>query len=79
MQPATNIEPQGRTFHVPNSIEQLRESDPLIRATSQLPISAEVCFHSIIARRRENGPLEIPTMAWSLIDSAHLVARCRRR
>ncbi|MGF6638877.1 putative DNA-binding protein with PD1-like motif [Paraburkholderia sp. MM6662-R1] len=29
MQTATNIEPQGRTFHVPSSIEQLRENGPL--------------------------------------------------
>ncbi|MGF6367447.1 pimeloyl-ACP methyl ester carboxylesterase [Paraburkholderia sp. RAU6.4a] len=29
MQTATSIEPQGRTFHVPSSIEQLRENGPL--------------------------------------------------
>jgi len=58
MKTATSIDPQGTTFHVPNSIEQLRETDPMIRATSQLPISPRVCFHSIIARRRANGPLE---------------------
>ncbi|MBB5444857.1 pimeloyl-ACP methyl ester carboxylesterase [Paraburkholderia sp. WSM4177] len=73
MQTATNIEPQGRTFHVPNSIEHLRETDPLIRATSQLPISAEVCFHSIIARRRENGPLEDSDDGVVPYRSAHLV------
>ncbi|MFT0170970.1 esterase/lipase family protein [Paraburkholderia mimosarum] len=58
MQTATSLDPQGKTFHVPNSIEQLRETDPMIRVTAQLPASPQVCFHSIIARRRENGPLE---------------------
>jgi len=58
MQTATSLDPQGKTFHVPNSIEQLRETDPMIRVTAQLPVSPLVCFHSIIARRRENGPLE---------------------
>ncbi|CAB3792792.1 hypothetical protein LMG28614_03577 [Paraburkholderia ultramafica] len=61
MQTATNNESgqtEGQTFHVPNSIEQLRETDPLIQATAQLPISPKVCFHSIIARRRATGPLE---------------------
>ncbi|HEX3383496.1 MAG TPA: alpha/beta hydrolase [Paraburkholderia sp.] len=72
MQTATNIEPQGQTFHVPNSIEQLRETDPLIRATSQLPISPQVCFHSIIARRRENGPLEDSNDGVVPYRSAHL-------
>jgi pimeloyl-ACP methyl ester carboxylesterase len=72
MQTATNIEPQGQTFHVPNSIEQLRETDPLIRATSQLPISPQVCFHSIIARRRANGPLEDSDDGVVPYRSAHL-------
>ncbi|WP_338152559.1 alpha/beta hydrolase [Paraburkholderia monticola] len=72
MKTATNIEPQGQTFHVPNSIEQLRETDPLIRATSKLPISPQVCFHSIIARRRENGPLEDSNDGVVPYRSAHL-------
>ncbi|MBB5414485.1 hypothetical protein QF000_001652 [Paraburkholderia atlantica] len=73
----TNIGPEGRTFHVPNSIELLREADTVIRATSQLPISRQVRFHLIIARRRESGPLEDSTMASS---SARLSrARCRKR
>jgi pimeloyl-ACP methyl ester carboxylesterase len=72
MKTATNIEPQGQTFHVPNSIEQLRETDPLIRATSRLPISPQVCFHSIIARRRETGPLEDSDDGVVPYRSAHL-------
>ncbi|MBC8747630.1 alpha/beta hydrolase [Paraburkholderia sp. WC7.3b] len=74
MQTATSIEAEGQTFHVPNSIEQLRETDPLIRATSQLPISPQVCFHSIIARRRESGPLEDSDDGVVPYRSAHLAA-----
>lgn len=72
MRTATTIETQGQTFHVPNSIEQLRETDPLIRATSQLPISPQACFHSIIARRRETGPLEDSNDGVVPYRSAHL-------
>ncbi|WP_233837971.1 esterase/lipase family protein [Paraburkholderia sp. ZP32-5] len=72
MKTATTIDPQGTTFHVPNSIEQLRETDPMIRATSQLPISPSVCFHSIIARRRANGPLEDSDDGVVPYRSAHL-------
>ncbi|MFT4066093.1 esterase/lipase family protein [Paraburkholderia sp.] len=72
MKTATSIDPQGATFHVPNSIEQLRETDPMIRATSQLPISPHVCFHSIIARRRANGPLEDSDDGVVPYRSAHL-------
>jgi pimeloyl-ACP methyl ester carboxylesterase len=75
MQSATNIDSgdkERQMFHVPNSIEQLRESDPLIQATAQLPISPEVCFHSIIARRRATGPLEESDDGVVPYRSAHL-------
>lgn len=44
----------------------------MIRATSQLPISPEVCFHSIIARRRVTGPLEDSDDGVVPYRSAHL-------
>jgi pimeloyl-ACP methyl ester carboxylesterase len=75
MQTATNNgggQMEGQTLHVPNSIEQLRETDPLIRATAQLPISPNVCFHSIIARRRATGPLEDSNDGVVPYRSAHL-------
>jgi pimeloyl-ACP methyl ester carboxylesterase len=75
MQTATNNnsgQNEGQTLHVPNSIEQLRETDPLIRATAQLPISPTVCFHSIIARRRPTGPLEDSDDGVVPYRSAHL-------
>ena len=75
MQTATNGDGgqnEGQTLHVPNSIEQLRETDPLIQATAQLPISPQVCFHSIIARRRATGPLEDSDDGVVPYRSAHL-------
>lgn len=75
MQNATNTDSgdgERQTFHVPNSIEQLRESDPLIQATAKLPISPQVCYHSIIARRRETGPLEDSDDGVVPYRSAHL-------
>lgn len=75
MQGATNLDSEDKDrpmFHVPNSIEQLRESDPLIQATAQLPVSPSVCFHSIIARRRETGALEDSDDGVVPYRSAHL-------
>jgi pimeloyl-ACP methyl ester carboxylesterase len=75
MQSATNLDSgdkERQMLQVPNSIEQLRESDPLIQATAQLPISPEVCFHSIIARRRATGPLEDSDDGVVPYRSAHL-------
>lgn len=36
---------------LPNSIDNLREDDAFMRAAADLPISARVSYHSIIARR----------------------------
>jgi pimeloyl-ACP methyl ester carboxylesterase len=75
VQTATNADSSqraGKTFHVPNSIEQLRETNPVIQVTSLLPVSPNVCFHSIIARRRENGPLEDSDDGVVPYRSAHL-------
>jgi pimeloyl-ACP methyl ester carboxylesterase len=75
VQTATNADSSqraGKTFHVPNSIEQLRETNPVIQATALLPVSPYVCFHSIIARRRETGPLEDSDDGVVPYRSAHL-------
>ncbi len=69
---ANSAERAGSTFHIPNSIDQLRDSDPIIQAASQLQISPKVCFHSIIARRQENGPLEDSDDGVVPYRSAHL-------
>jgi len=75
LQSATNADSNqrvGKTIMVPNSIEQLRETDPIIQSISRLPISPTVCFHSIIARRRETGPLEDSDDGVVPYRSAHL-------
>lgn len=43
---------------IPNSIDNLDASDPFIIAASDLTISSQVGYHSIIARRSATGPLE---------------------
>ncbi|MEM5423542.1 esterase/lipase family protein [Paraburkholderia ferrariae] len=75
LQSATNADSTqraGKTIMVPNSIEQLRETDPIIQSISRLPISPDVCFHSIVARRRETGPLEDSDDGVVPYRSAHL-------
>ncbi|MCP3716642.1 triacylglycerol lipase [Paraburkholderia sp. CNPSo 3281] len=75
LQSATNADSTqraGKTIPIPNSIEQLRETDPIIQSISRLPISPDVCFHSIIARRRETGPLEDSDDGVVPYRSAHL-------
>ncbi|WP_321922145.1 esterase/lipase family protein [Paraburkholderia guartelaensis] len=75
LQSATNADSNqrvGKTIMVPNSIEQLRETDPIIQSISRLQISPTVCFHSIIARRRETGPLEDSDDGVVPYRSAHL-------
>ncbi|WP_321911102.1 alpha/beta fold hydrolase [Paraburkholderia sp. J11-2] len=75
LQSATNADSThraGETIAVPNSIEQLRDTNPIIQSTSRLLISPNVCFHSIIARRRETGPLEDSDDGVVPYRSAHL-------
>ncbi|QGZ58923.1 esterase/lipase family protein [Paraburkholderia acidiphila] len=75
LQSATNADSThraGETIAVPNSIEQLRDTNPIIQSISRLPISPTVCFHSIIARRRETGPLEDSDDGVVPYRSAHL-------
>lgn len=43
---------------VPNSIDNLSAEDTFIRAAANLPISPAVRYHSIIARRSAEGPLD---------------------
>ena len=69
---ADSTQRAGKTIMVPNSIEQLRETNPIIQSISRLPISPSVCFHSIIARRRETGPLEDSDDGVVPYRSAHL-------
>ncbi|MET0288863.1 MAG: alpha/beta fold hydrolase [Pseudoxanthomonas sp.] len=42
---------------VPNSIDNLRDSDPFVRAVAELPVSSRVGFNTIIAQRDPAVPL----------------------
>lgn len=42
---------------IPNSIDNLKDSDPFVRAAATLPISPQVKYHSIIAKRDAKVPL----------------------
>jgi len=48
----------GRRRAIPTSIENLDKSDAFVQAAADLPISARVRYHSIIAQRRPAVPLE---------------------
>jgi pimeloyl-ACP methyl ester carboxylesterase len=58
--------------NIPNSIDQLDENDPFVKATSELPISDQVAYHSIVARRQANGPLAESDDGLVPYRSAHL-------
>jgi pimeloyl-ACP methyl ester carboxylesterase len=57
---------------VPNSVDQLSDDDPMIRALSTLPIAPDVRYNSIIARRQASGPLENTDDGVVPYRSAHL-------
>ncbi|MGY0611138.1 esterase/lipase family protein [Luteimonas sp. A501] len=57
---------------LPNSIENLSESDPFVRAAADLPISPKVKYHSIIAQADPAVPLEASDDGLVPYPSAHL-------
>lgn len=52
-------EPGGKPKapRIDTSIDNLKATDPFIRASSALPMARQVRYHSIIARRKAEGPL----------------------
>ncbi|WP_353190834.1 alpha/beta hydrolase [Pandoraea pnomenusa] len=63
---------EGKTRYVPNSVDQLRDDDPYVVAAAGLKISPKVQYHSIIARRSAQGPLNESTDGVVPYTSAHL-------
>ncbi len=47
----------GKDRLIPNSIDNLKDSDPFVKAAATLPISSKVKYHSIIAKRKASMPL----------------------
>ena len=51
-----NTEP-GTPLRIPNSIDNLSNEDPFIKASSTLPISPNVRYHTIVGVYKSKGPL----------------------
>ena len=62
----------GEPLVLPNSIDNLSENDPFVRAAADLPISPRVRYHSIIARTDPDLPLERSDDGLVPYSSAHL-------
>ena len=62
--------PEG--LAIPNSIDNLSEHDPFVRAAADLPISPDVRYHSIIAQLDASVPLEDSDDGLVPWRSAHL-------
>lgn len=57
---------------LPTSLDNLRDTDPFIRATSSLAISAHVPYHTIVGRLSSEGPLPESSDGVVPYASAHL-------
>lgn len=64
--------PDDAPVRLPNSIDNLDEHDPFVRASADLPISPRVRYHSIIARSDGSVPLEQSDDGLVPYRSAHL-------
>lgn len=54
---------------IPNSIDNLKASDPFVKAAAQLPIEAGLKYHSIIAQRKPDR-----MTGWMLLMRASVTA-----
>ena len=59
-------------MQIRNSIENLDENDPFMRAAAELPIAPGLPYHSIIARSHPDGPLHESDDGLVPYPSAHL-------
>jgi triacylglycerol esterase/lipase EstA (alpha/beta hydrolase family) len=57
---------------IPNSIDNLKASDPFVKAAAQLPIEAGLKYHSIIAQRKPELPVDKSDDGLVPYWSAHL-------
>lgn len=62
----------GTPTHLPNSIDNLSDADPFIEASSTLPISPRVRYHTIVGVYKPNGPLATSSDGVVPYASAHL-------
>lgn len=64
--------PFANDGHLPNSVENLKDTDPFIRAASTLQIAPKVQYHSIIAKLQPERPLNESDDGVVPYTSAHL-------
>ena len=58
--------------HIPNSVDNLDENDPFVRAAADFPISAQVNYHSIVAQANAEVALADSDDGLVPYRSAHL-------
>ena len=63
-----------RELHIPNSIDNLSDKDLFLRATADLPVAANVRYHSIIGNNTPDVPLAQSSDGIVPYTSAHLDA-----
>ncbi len=63
---------QPKKLVIPNSIDNLKADDPFVKASSALPIRPGLKYHSIIAQRKPEVPLEQSDDGLVPYWSAHL-------
>lgn len=71
----TRLVPSGigkEPLRIPNSIDNLSDLDPFVRAAAQLPVSPRVRYHSIIGRERPEDALLQSSDGVVPYASAHL-------
>lgn len=59
-------------LRIPNSIDNLRDTDPYVRLTADMPISPKVRYHSIIGNHTPSSPLTESSDGIVPYHSAHL-------
>ena len=62
----------GSRRAIPNSVDNLSQVNPFVRAAADLPISPKVHYHSIIARRAPGTSLEVSDDGLVPYASSHL-------
>lgn len=67
-----NAAPDGKSSRLPNAIDDLSDKDRLVRAEAELPISATVRYHSIVAVDNSKSPLGLASDGYVPYWSAHL-------
>ncbi|WP_312237170.1 alpha/beta fold hydrolase [Stenotrophomonas sp.] len=72
LQQAETQSAQQTKLQIPNSIDNLKASDPFVKAAGALPIAPGLKYHSIIAQRKPDVPLQQSDDGLVPYWSAHL-------